>query len=138
MPGLRILIGYNRLFSFQATLKLTSTMKILPFIRTEIVSKNVTDIVFDEDGLSISLSNEWNINVWSAVTLYLHGEKIDLCRISELIGASLMDFIGDDVHERLIFSNGFEVIVELDARKSFQAEAMMVRGPKNLIVVWND
>lgn len=108
------------------------------FFRAEIVSKDVTDILFDEDGLGISLANGWNISAWSAVTLYLHGEKIDLCRISELIGASLMEFIGDDARERLVFSNGFEVIVELDARKSSQPEAMMVQGPENLIVVWND
>ena len=66
------------------------------------------------------------------------GKKFDLRRISELVGESLVKFIGDDVHERLVFSNRFEVIVDLAARKSFQPEAMMVRGPENLFVVWND
>lgn len=114
-------------------------MKSLPILfRAEIVGKDVTGVLLDEEGLGISLSQGWDISIWSAITLYLHEERVDLRRISELTGASLMEFVGDDAQERLVFSNGFKVMVELNARKPYQLEAMMVRGPKDLIVVWND
>lgn len=115
------------------------TVKSSPTIfRIAIIGKEVSDILLDEDGLGISLAEGWNISVWSAILLYWRGEKIELRRITELIGASLIEFVGSAARERLVFSNGFEVVIELDARKSSQPEAMMVRGPENLIIVWND
>ena len=106
--------------------------------RSKIIGKVVTDVVLDEDGLGIALSEGWSINLWSAITLYEHGNKSDLRRISGLVGAPLVQFVGDHVHERLVFSNDFELVVDLKARKPAQPEAMMVRGPEKLIVVWND
>jgi hypothetical protein len=114
-------------------------MENLPSLfREKIIGKEVKNILLEEDGLGISLIGGWDINVWSAITLYLLRRKVDLSRISELVGASLIQFVGDNVHERLVFSNGFEVIVDLATRKSSQPEAMMVRGPEKLFVVWND
>jgi hypothetical protein len=109
-----------------------------PVFRTEIVGRDVTNILLDEEGLGISLVGGWNISVWSAIALYANGKEVDLRRISELTGASLLKFVKDGAHERLVFSNGFEVIVDLSVRKPSQPESMMVCGPKNLIVVWNE
>ena len=106
--------------------------------RTAILGQVVVDVVRDEDGLGIRLAAGWDISVWSACSLHARGEEIDLRRVSEIIGASLVEFVRDRNHERLVFSRGHEVIVDLDARSASQPEAMMVRGPNSLIVVWND
>jgi hypothetical protein len=58
--------------------------------------------------------------------------------ISELVGASVVELVGNDVRETSAFSNEFELVIDLKARKPAQSEAMMIRGPGNLIVVWND
>ena len=41
-------------------------------------------------------------------------------------------------HETLIFSSGFVLAVALSKRTPDQVEVMMLRGPEQLIVVWNE
>lgn len=78
--------------------------------------------------------------LWAAlgVSRALAYEEVDLHRISELIGSSLLKSVGDGVRERFVFSNEFELVVDLNVRKPSRPEAMMVHGPGNLIVVWNE
>lgn len=111
---------------------------IHPLFRTAILGQPVVDVERDEDGLGIRLAEGWDISVWSACSLHEQGVEIDLQRVSEIIGASLVEFVREYNHERLVFSQGHEVIVDLDARSPSQPEAMMVQGPNSLIVVWND
>ena len=46
----------------------------------------------------------------------------------------LLSFIGDDTHEILTFDNGAELTVSFWTGSA--AESMVVRGPGNVVVVW--
>ena len=109
-----------------------------PLFRAEMAGKVVTDFVLDDGELGISLADGWNISIWCTCALYSFGQEVALSRVNEISGKSLVSFERDGSIERLVFSNGLEVVVKLQKRKVSQPESMMVCGPNALIVVWND
>lgn len=99
---------------------------------------SVVDVDHDETGIGIALTQGWSISIWCKATFFLNGEIADASRIDALRGRVLLDFKSENVNEKLIFSDDAIINAFPKMRDATQAEAMMLRGPNSLIVVWND
>jgi hypothetical protein len=116
-------------------------MQIMPKLesfRQRMSGLAVIDVLSDSDGLGISFEDDWHLTVWSGFRLRMAKQEIDLSHVDELIGSCLTLFEAQETIELLQFSQGLEIIVGLDDRDPSHPEAMMLRGPNSLIVVWNE
>lgn len=110
---------------------------MLPNFRLELIGKRVLRAERDSDGVGLQLSDGWNIAIWNACTLACPLKNSSgKNELDQLVGASLLTFAGDSQLEKLTFSNGCVIDVDLRAESGSTAESMAVYGPNNVIVVW--
>ena len=106
--------------------------------REPMIGEAVTAAEIDNEGLSITFTNNWSLSIWCDISLVHAGQAIDVARVTELVGRKIESFRQDSERETLTFSSGFDIVVDLSKRGPDQVEAMMLRGPDKLIVVWNE
>jgi hypothetical protein len=102
------------------------------------IGESVTDVEVDNEGLRIAFTNDWNLTIWCDISLTHAGEVIEVDRAEDLVGTKIEGFRQSSGQETLIFSSSFALVVDLPKIGPDQVEAMMLRGPKLLIVVWNE
>jgi hypothetical protein len=95
----------------------------------------------DSEGVGLSFDGDWHLSIGGHVRVMADGMTVDQSGIDgSLEGRALVEFVGDSSVEHLVFSGEprFELVVSLDLAKCRGPEAMMLRGPNDLIVVWNE
>ena len=113
-------------------------MTVKKSFRELLVGETVTAVEIDSEGLGIALTKDWSLSIWSDVLLTRFGEASDVSHTSLLVGHKVEGFKSSPDRETLILSSGFALAVELSKRSPDQVKAMMLRGPEQLIVVWNE
>ncbi len=106
--------------------------------RDSLMGMVVVAATMDSEGIGIELKGGWNLAIWCQVLARRDNRAIASFLATDLIGLHLESFLAHDGIEVLVFSDGLELSINLYARSSEQPEAMMLSGPENLIVVWND
>ena len=110
---------------------------VFPTFRSEMTGKRVVKAQLDAEGVGVSLEGGWSISIWNVADYFVAGASVSLSKVSMLEGTFLLQFVGNETEERLVFSNDTELIVHLDAKSSTGPESMAVHGPNHCIVVWN-
>lgn len=106
--------------------------------RELLVGEAVIAVETDSEGLGLAFTNDWSLSIWSDILLTRFGEAIDAGHTSLLVGQKVESLKPNPGRETLILSSGFALVVDLSKRGPDQVEMMMLRGPEQLIVVWNE
>ena len=113
-------------------------MTVKKSFRELLVGETVVAVETDSEGLGIAFTDDWSLSVWNDILLTHFGEALDVGHASDLVGQQVESFKAGPDQETLIFSSGFVLVVALSKRTPDQVEVMMLRGPEQLIVVWNE
>jgi hypothetical protein len=110
---------------------------MLQNFRLQLIGKKVLRAERDSGGVGLQLSEGWSIAIWKACTLSCPSKNTTAKdELNRIVGASLVTFVGDNQAEKLTFSNGCVIDVDLYAEPGSIAESMAVYGPNKLIVIW--
>lgn len=96
----------------------------------------VTRVVYEHGLLTILLSNGWTVSISAPFTMGDAKETDGSLVESAILGAELIEFLGDDGIERLRFSTGESLSVDVSPTDTRAYEAMVVHGPSRQIIVW--
>lgn len=106
---------------------------------THLIARRVLRVARDSEGIGLGFEGDFELAIWGPARLSAEGQALGLERIDSLLGRVLMEFVGDEREERLIFAGHpqLDLVVIVDIAQCTGPEAMMLRGPNNLMVVWN-
>lgn len=90
------------------------------------------------DGLGLVLSGGWSVSIWCHWSITFDGVEAPVTDAFKLVGKALQSFENAEGLEHLQFSGQCEVVANPANRERPSSEAMALRGPHALIVVWND
>jgi len=96
-------------------------------------------VLSNSESIGLSFEGDFHLVIWGPARLSAEGQPLGLESIDSLRGRVLMEFVGNEREERMTFAGHpqFDLLVTVDVAECTGPEAMMLRGPDDLIVVWN-